>query len=372
MKCNWKECTLGDLITFQRGHDLPKSQMINGKYPVVGSNGIIGYHNEYTTEAPSITIGRSGNVGNPYIVNGRTWSHNTTLYVKDFKGNDPVFVYYFLKTMDLANYAGGSAVPTLNRNHIHTLPIEVPESVGVQKKIGYYLRLFDEKIELNNEINNNLEQQMQALYKSWFIGFKPFGNTMPCNWKTGKLKEVLKLKRQSLKAGDNTELPYLPIDVIPMRTFALTGFKPNSEAQSSLITFDKDDIIIGAMRVYFHRVVLAPCDGITRTTCFTLAPYNNEYLSFALLCCDQESSIDYAQSTSKGSTMPYAIWEGGLGDMEIIIPTPEIAKKFNEIVLPMLRQIQNSYFENNRLREIRDALLPRLMSGELDVSDIDL
>ncbi len=156
MKCNWKECTLGDLITFQRGHDLPKSQMINGKYPVVGSNGIIGYHNEYTTEAPSITIGRSGNVGNPYIVYGRTWSHNTTLYVKDFKGNDPVFVYYFLKTMDLANYAGGSAVPTLNRNHIHTLPIEVPESVGVQKKIGYYLRLFDEKIELNNEINNNL------------------------------------------------------------------------------------------------------------------------------------------------------------------------------------------------------------------------
>lgn len=213
---------------------------------------------------------------------------------------------------------------------------------------------------------------MQALYKSWFIDFKPFGNTMPCNWKTGKLKEVLKLKRQSLKAGDNTELPYLPIDVIPMRTFALTVFKPNSEAQSSLITFDKDDIIIGAMRVYFHRVVLAPCDGITRTTCFTLAPHHKEYLSFALLCCDQDSSIDYAQSTSKGSTMPYAIWEGGLGDMEIAIPTLEIAQEFNEIVLPMLRQIQNSYFENNRLREMRDGLLPRLMSGELDVSDIEI
>lgn len=156
MRCNWKECTLGDLITFQRGHDLPKSKMIDGKYPVVGSNGIIGYHNEYTTEFPSITIGRSGNVGNPFIVYGQTWSHNTTLYVKDFKGNDPVFVYYFLKTMDLANYAGGSAVPTLNRNHIHTLLIKVPESVRVQKKIGYYLRLLDEKIELNNAINNNL------------------------------------------------------------------------------------------------------------------------------------------------------------------------------------------------------------------------
>ena len=148
---------------------------------------------------------------------------------------------------------------------------------------------------------------MQALYKSWFIDFKPFGNTMPCNWKTGKLKEVLKLKRQSLKAEDNTELPYLPIDVIPMRTFALTGFKPNSEAQSSLITFDKDDIIIGAMRVYFHRVVLAPCDGITRTTCFTLVPHHKEYLSFALLCCDQDSSIDYAQSERLQEVLQYTL-----------------------------------------------------------------
>lgn len=221
-------------------------------------------------------------------------------------------------------------------------------------------------------INNNLEQQARSLFKSWFVDYNPFGNTMPSNWKNGKLKDILKLKRKSIKSGINTVLPYLPIDVIPMRTFALTDFKPNAEAQSSLLTFEKDDIIIGAMRVYFHRVVLAPCDGITRTTCFTLAPYHKEYLSFALLCCDQDSSIDYAQSTSKGSTMPYAIWEGGLGDMEIAIPTLEIAQEFNEIVLPMLRQIQNSYFENNRLREIRDGLLPRLMSGELDVSDLDL
>lgn len=283
------------------------------------------------------------------------------------------YLYYLIKynVSVLKKNTHGSVFDTITRNTFDNIEVELP-SIEIQEKIASILSDYDEKIELSNVINNNLEQQMQALYKSWFIDFKPFGNTMPCNWKTGKLKEVLKLKRQSLKAGDNTELPYLPIDVIPMRTFALTVFKPNSEAQSSLITFDKDDIIIGAMRVYFHRVVLAPCDGITRTTCFTLAPHHKEYLSFALLCCDQDSSIDYAQSTSKGSTMPYAIWEGGLGDMEIAIPTLEIAQEFNEIVLPMLRQIQNSYFENNRLREMRDGLLPRLMSGELDVSDIEI
>ena len=290
--------------------------------------------------------------------------------------SDADFLYYLICSPLVRNPAIKSMVGSSGRQRVQTdvvanLDIELPP-IEEQRKIGGLLKAIDDKIELNNAINNNLEQQARYLFKDWFVDFDPFGNTMPSDWKNGKLKDILKLKRQSIKAGENTTLPYLPIDVIPMRTFALTDFKPNAEAQSSLITFDKDDIIIGAMRVYFHRVVLAPCDGITRTTCFTLAPYNNEYLSFALLCCDQESSIDYAQSTSKGSTMPYAIWGGGLGDMEIIIPTPEIAKKFNEIVLPMLRQIQNSYFENNRLREIRDTLLPRLMSGELDVSDIDL
>jgi len=289
----------------------------------------------------------------------------------------PDYIYYVLTQKKITEYLQAiaeqsvSAYPSIKPSDIENLEVLLPD-IDTQKNIVAILSVIDEKIRQNTEINNNLEQQMRALYKSWFIDFKPFGNTMPCNWKTGKLKEVLKLKRQSLKTGDNTELPYLPIDVIPMRTFALTGFKQNSEAQSSLITFDKDDIIIGAMRVYFHRVVLAPCDGITRTTCFTLAPHHKEYLSFALLCCDQDSSIDYAQSTSKGSTMPYAIWEGGLGDMEIAIPTLEIAQEFNEIVLPMLRQIQNSYFENNRLREMRDGLLPHLMSGELDVSDIEI
>ena len=153
---NWKTCTLGDIITFQRGHDLPKSKMRAGQYPVVGSNGIIGWHNEYTTEAPSVTVGRSGNVGNPFIYYGRSWSHNTTLYIKEYKNVDPIFIYYYLKTLDLGNYAGGSAVPTLNRNHIHTLQVCVPSKIEEQRKIGNYLRILDEKIEENEEINKNL------------------------------------------------------------------------------------------------------------------------------------------------------------------------------------------------------------------------
>ena len=155
----WKECQLGDLITFQRGHDLPKTKMQGGKYPVVGSNGIIGYHNEYTTEAPSITIGRSGNVGKPFLFKGKSWSHNTSLYIKEYKAVDPIFIFYFLQTLDLGNYAGGSAVPTLNRNHIHTLNVYVPTDIGEQSRIGAVLSAIDDKIELNTAINENLRLQ---------------------------------------------------------------------------------------------------------------------------------------------------------------------------------------------------------------------
>lgn len=152
---DWKNCKLGDIITFQRGYDLPRTQMKKGEYPVVGSNGIIGYNKEYTTEAPSVTVGRSGNTGKPFIVYGRSWSHNTTLYVKEFKGSDPVYIFYLLKTLDLGSFAGGSAVPTLNRNHIHALEISVPP-LAKQVDIGRALQALDKKIIYNTAINHHL------------------------------------------------------------------------------------------------------------------------------------------------------------------------------------------------------------------------
>ena len=111
---NWKTCELGDLLTFQRGHDLPKSQVIEGKYPIAGSNGIIGYHNEFTTKAPSITIGRSGNIGNPFLYETDFWAHNTTLYIKEF-------TYTFIKKeIKFYNYIinNGKARPIVKKINI--------------------------------------------------------------------------------------------------------------------------------------------------------------------------------------------------------------------------------------------------------------
>lgn len=287
---------------------------------------------------------------------------------------DYLFLYYLLRYYKdaIENLGSGTTFKEVSGSTMRNVKVKVPVLFSEQKKIASVLGAIDDKIEENERINNNLQEQARALYRSWFVDFEPFDGSKPSNWKNGRLKDVLSLQRSSIKAGENTSLPYLPIDIIPMNTFGLSDVKPNEEAQSSLITFSKDDIVIGAMRVYFHRVIIAPFDGITRTTCFTLRPFNADYLGFSLLCCDQDSSIEYAQQTSKGSTMPYAVWDGGLGDMEIPIPDPKTAHRFNEIVMPMIRIIQSSFAENKNLRELRDSLLPRLMSGELDVSDLDL
>ena len=221
-------------------------------------------------------------------------------------------------------------------------------------------------------VNHHLEQMAQAIFKSWFIDFDLWGGVMPENWREGTLNDLLQSIKQPVKVGEYLDFPYVPIDTIPMNSLALTDFRPNKEAQSSLLVFKKDDILIGAMRVYFHRVSIAPFDGITRTTCFILRAKEKAYLEYSLLLCNQDNTIDYAQNTSKGSTMPYAIWDNGLANMPVIIPSKDVIQEFSSTLCPIVEQLRDSLFEVRNLSSLRDTLLPRLMSGELSVSDLSV
>lgn len=362
MKCNWRDCTLGDLITFQRGHDLSKKQMTDGKYPVIGSNGIIGYHDQYTTEAPSITIGRSGNVGTPFIFYGRTWSHNTTLYVKNFKGNDPLFVFYFLKTMSLANYAGGSAVPTLNRNHIHALPIRVPSGVEAQKKIGGFLRLFDKKIELNNAINKNLEQQAQAIFKSWFIDFEPFSNRKPSDWSVSTLGNISIMGAGGDKPQNvspiKTDLYEYPIYSNGLSNEGLYGFTDKPKISEESVTV--------SARGTIGFVCLRHIPYVPIVRLVTLIPKTEIVSAKYLYLWLKQLHITGTGTTQQQLTVP------DFQKTEILVPSQEIVTLFTATVEPIFEKIWANQNENEKLSSLRDTLLPKLMSGELDVSDTEI
>lgn len=152
-----------------------------------------------------------------------------------------------------------------------------------------------------------------------------------------------------------------------MKSLCIGSFEPYESAKSSLIGFERDDILLGAMRVCFHRVNLAPFSGVTRTTTFVLRSKEADFLSFALLLLNLDSTINYANSHSKGTTMPYAVWEGSLENMPIIIPEYSILRNFHKLVYPIISKIRDGIFLERNLLAVREILLPKLISGKIRV-----
>ena len=167
-RSGWRSAMLQDLIFFQRGYDITKAEQKPGDIPVVSSSGISSYHSESKVDGPGVVIGRKGSLGTVYYIDGPYWPHDTTLWSKDFKGNHPGFVYYFLRTMSLERYDVGNSNPTLNRNHIHKLEIKFPE-YQIQKRIASILSAYDDLIENNRRRIRLLEQAARLLYREWFL-----------------------------------------------------------------------------------------------------------------------------------------------------------------------------------------------------------
>lgn len=376
---NWQKLKFGEVATLHRGYDLPIEKMTNGKYPVIFSNGKIEYHNQYKIKGPGVITGRSGSLGNTFYIEKDYWPHNTTLYVSDFHENNPKFIYYLLKTLDFSSLNAGSGVPTLNRNHVHEIPLKMPIDHEIQKKIASLLSAFDDKIEINNKIAKTLEEMAQTIFKEWFVKFQFPGykkvefidsdlGKIPEGWKISTLKDIVDLKNNRYaKNNIKDRIPYLPIDLIQSKTLLLKETAPVEDAKSSLIKFFENDILFGAMRPYFFKVSIAPFMGLSRTTCFVFRPKTRDLFGYASFVFFRQETIDYATNLSQGSTIPYAKWNGALAEMQILEPSLELLQLFNAISLPVIEKIKNIYFENEKLSALRDLLLPKLMRGEIRV-----
>ena len=376
----WKEVRLGDILNFRRGHDLPHSAMKPGNIPVAGSNGVIGYHDTATPTKPILTIGRSGNVGKPYFYE-EAWAHNTTLYVDDFKGNDPKFLYYLCLTMPFANYGGGSAVPTLNRNHIHPLETQIPVKVEDQRRIASILSSLDRKIELNNKINADLEEMAQAIFKNWFVDFEPFKDgkfvnselgMIPEGWKVGTLTDVIKLmpggtpKTSEPLYWENGTIPFFsPKDVSGLYCFETE--KHITEAglnKCSSNLYPKDTIFI-TCRGTVGKVCLIACDMAMNQSNYAIKAMDgySQYYVYYLV----KSVVERLIKKSNGAVFS-AITSKDF-DEEILIPSKKAVEDFTNVIDGFFRRIFTIGTENSHLSLLRDTLLPRLMSGELEIPE---
>jgi type I restriction enzyme, S subunit len=224
----------------------------------------------------------------------------------------------------------------------------------------------------------------QNLYREWFVKFRfpghekvrfvdsPLG-MIPEGWEVKRLDQVASFQNNGTVAGEHLRnRVYLPIDCIPRKSLAISETNLWSEAQSSLHLFDSGDILFGAMRPYFHKVVVAPFKGVTRKTCFVFKSRLPEYHAFTALTLFQESTVSFANAHTKGATIPYAVWPNAMDGMLVVVPPIQQAKQFQNAIGPMITKIGTIFFQNTNLRRTRDMLLPKLISGEVDVSDLDI
>ena len=374
----WKKCTLGDVLNLRRGYDLPHSKMMEGNIPVAGSNGIIGTHNIATPIEPCITVGRSGSAGSTFIYD-RAWAHNTTLYIDDFKGNDPKYLYYLLLSLPLKKMAGGSAVPSLNRNHIHPLNITFPTTLETQHNIASILTSLDDKIAINRRICENLEAQTQALFNHWFIDFAPFKNgkfveselgMIPEGWRVGKFTDIFDLG--SGGTPKTSEQLYWKDGSIPF-------FSPKDV--NGVYCFETEKHITEnglnncSSSLYRKNTVFITCRGTVGKVAMAAVPMAMNQSNYAILSNKGYSQwFAYLMTTSIVKKLKFKA-NGAVFDAitskdfkeQIIIPHVNDVNRFDCIIQPIFDSILNFGFEILRLSTLRDTLLPKLMSGQIKV-----
>lgn len=244
-KGEWHIETIGNSAPLQRGFDLPESQIKPGNVPVVYSNGILRHNNEGKVEGPGVITGRSGTIGKfSFIESGKYWPHNTTLWVTDFVGNDPLFIYYVYQTISIEHFASGSGVPTLNRNDVMAKQWSLPD-IKEQSKIAKLLSLIDCRIELQRKTIKELESFKAAL-SSKFISEADEKESIASLMESGLLREV---KPSELKPFSGNRI-YLSTSCIDGKTIISTegsisySFRPSRACMSPI----KDSVWFAKMK----------------------------------------------------------------------------------------------------------------------------
>jgi len=367
-------------VTLQRGYDLPRTKMRVGKYPVVGSTSIVGYHDEYKVEPPGVITGRSGSLGTVQYIDKPYWPHNTSLWVKDFHGNDPQFTYYCMMGLDFARFNAGAGVPTLNRNHLDTLEVDVPP-LPIQKRIAGILSAYDDLIENNQRRIKILEEMARSLYREWFVHFRYPGHEkvplvdsplgpIPQGWEVKKLGDIAESVRRNIPKGQLAEVqPYVGLEHIPRRSLALNDWEVVDELGSNKLAFKKGEILFGKIRPYFHKVSVAPFEGLCSADTIVIHPKDSVGYALVVACVSSDEFVAHASATSNGAKMPRANWNV-LAEYGVVIPPNNLAERFNKAFCALVNQQQVLISQNQNLRRSRDLLLPKLLSSQISLSEM--
>ena len=391
---------------------------LDGYYPVYGSNGIIDYHDKPLTNGPTIIVGRKGTVGAVHYSPVPCWPIDTTFYLTKKNDQESLrFKYYLLKSLGLEKMNSDSAVPGLNREAVHSLTVQIPSSYE-QRVIAYILGSLDDKIELNRRMNDTLEEMARALFKSWFVDFDPVRAKMDGRWKPGQSLPGLPAELYDLfpdhfvpsKLGE-IPLGWKALSLKDVLSELISGSRPRGGSIDSGIPSIGAENIIGLGKYNFSKEKYIPSDhyiklqkkgaqiqnsdvliykdgaqigrktyfdcGFPHTDCainehvFILRSNNSISQKYVYFWLDQGWMTEEIIGLNSNSAQP-GINKSGVMSLPVLAPSFDIIKNWDQIVSPLINKIFNNSLESITLGELRDTLLPKLLSGEIRVDELGI
>jgi len=411
MANEWKDCSLGDVVELKRGYDLPQKERLPGDVPLVSSSGVTDSHTKAMVKGPGVVTGRYGTLGQVFYVEQDFWPLNTTLYVRDFKGNDPRFVSYFLRNIDFFVYSDKAAVPGLNRNHLHQARVRIPTDPTEQRAIAHILGTLDDKIELNRRANKTLESMARTLFKAWFVDFEPVRAKMEGRWQRGQSLAGLPAHLYDIFPDRlvESELGEIPEgwrnSTIGEEVTVCGGSTPSTKEPEYweggqhcwatpkdlsalyfpvLLDTDRKITDVGLAKISsgllpVGTVLLSSRAPIGYLAITEIPTAINQ--GFIAMKCDGalpnvfvlpwcRESMDAIIGNANGSTFQ-EISKSNFRPLRVVVPSAAVLESFKKSAGSLYRQMVENERASRSLAQIRDTLLPRLISGELRIQDAD-
>jgi len=389
----WKEYKLGDVLTIKYGKD--HKQLADGDIPIYGSGGIMRYGERSLYDGSSILIPRKGSLNNVIYADKPFWTVDTMFWsiINDSIAN-PLFVYYSICKKDFASLNVGSAVPSLTVPVIEDIDILLPPK-ATQDKVVSILKSLDDKIELNRHINDNLEQQAQALFKSWFVDFEPFlreeffksdslFGDIPVEWHIVAIKDLSVYITDYVANGsfaslrENVRLYDKPNYAHFIRNTDLKAESYKMYVDKHSYEFLSKSVLEGGEIIISNvgdvgSVFLCPKleKPMTLGNNIILLRPKKDYLTFYLYMLFKGGIGQHLIDGVTGGSAQRKFNKTDFKSIKLMMPPVNILIKFDRIVKPIFSKIEENRDEISRLISLRDTLLPKLMSGELKINDIN-
>lgn len=385
---------LGDALNFKRGYDLPESARRPGPYPVISSAGVSGYHDTFKCDGEGVVTGRYGTLGEMHYVDGPYWPHNTALYVTDFKGNDPKYLYYLLTCLGRFDTGDKSTVPGVNRNDLHELTIPLIRDRATQGRIASVLSTIDAKIDLNSRISAELEGLARTIYDYWFLQFdfpdahglpyRSSGGAMawdenlksntPVSWQARTLADLGSFRNginyDPAAGGDDRTRIVNVRDVSGSTIFV-------DHSQLDQLSLDREDIDRYLVEDDAILIARSGIPGATRMLqtqrpevvyCGFIIRYLVDNPAHKLVAFFRLKDLERSTLSKSGGSILKNVSQDTLKQIRIALPDdPLILEKFNSVIEPIFAMIGSRQEECAELTRLRDWLLPLLMNGQARV-----